>query len=113
MDARRRRGPPRVDTRIGLEDTLHEPDGTRTSGNAALVRAARALGARRSTAAAAVRGSSIAARTPGVRPVALRNATGLTPVLRQAASRAGANCAVMAVLEARVEHDAAPRRRPR
>jgi uncharacterized protein (DUF849 family) len=34
-----------VDTRIGLEDTLHEPDGTRTSGNAALVRAARALGA--------------------------------------------------------------------
>ena len=34
-----------IDTRIGLEDTLHEPDGTRTSGNAALVRAARALGA--------------------------------------------------------------------
>jgi uncharacterized protein (DUF849 family) len=34
-----------VDTRIGLEDTLHEPDGTSTTGNAALVRAARALGA--------------------------------------------------------------------
>jgi uncharacterized protein (DUF849 family) len=34
-----------IDTRIGLEDTLHEPDGTPTSGNAALVRAARALGA--------------------------------------------------------------------
>jgi uncharacterized protein (DUF849 family) len=34
-----------VDTRIGLEDTLHEPDGTPTAGNAALVRAARSLGA--------------------------------------------------------------------
>jgi uncharacterized protein (DUF849 family) len=34
-----------LDTRIGLEDTLHEPDGARTTGNAALVRAARALGA--------------------------------------------------------------------
>jgi len=34
-----------VDTRIGLEDTLYEPDGERTTGNAALVRAARALGA--------------------------------------------------------------------
>ncbi len=34
-----------LDTRIGLEDTLYEPDGTRTTGNAALVRAARALGA--------------------------------------------------------------------
>jgi uncharacterized protein (DUF849 family) len=34
-----------IDTRIGLEDTLHEPDGTRTSGNAALVHAARSLGA--------------------------------------------------------------------
>jgi uncharacterized protein (DUF849 family) len=34
-----------VETRIGLEDTLHEPDGRRTSGNEALVRAARALGA--------------------------------------------------------------------
>ena len=29
-----------VDTRIGLEDTQHEPDGARTTGNAALVRAA-------------------------------------------------------------------------
>jgi uncharacterized protein (DUF849 family) len=38
-----------VDTRIGLEDTLHEPDGTPTTGNAALVRAARALGAGAST----------------------------------------------------------------
>jgi uncharacterized protein (DUF849 family) len=34
-----------VDTRIGLEDTLHDPDGRRTAGNEALVRAARALGA--------------------------------------------------------------------
>ncbi len=34
-----------LDTRIGLEDTLYEPDGARTTGNAALVRAARALGA--------------------------------------------------------------------
>jgi Arc/MetJ family transcription regulator len=34
-----------LDTRIGLEDTLHEPDGERTSGNEALVRAARELGA--------------------------------------------------------------------
>ena len=34
-----------LDTRIGLEDTLHEPDGERTSGNGALVRAARELGA--------------------------------------------------------------------
>ena len=32
-------------TRIGLEDTLHEPDGGRTSGNEALVRTARELGA--------------------------------------------------------------------
>jgi uncharacterized protein (DUF849 family) len=31
------------DTRIGLEDTVHDPDGSVTSGNAALVRAARAL----------------------------------------------------------------------
>lgn len=31
--------------RIGLEDTLYEPDGTRTAGNAALVRAAMRLGA--------------------------------------------------------------------
>lgn len=34
-----------LDTRIGLEDTLYAPDGARTTGNAALVRAARALGA--------------------------------------------------------------------
>ncbi len=34
-----------LDTRIGLEDTLYEPNGARTRGNAALVRAARALGA--------------------------------------------------------------------
>ncbi len=34
-----------VDTRIGLEDTRHEPDGRPTAGNVALVRAARALGA--------------------------------------------------------------------
>jgi uncharacterized protein (DUF849 family) len=34
-----------VDTRIGLEDTLYEPNGQRTAGNEALVRAARALGA--------------------------------------------------------------------
>lgn len=35
----------RLDTRVGLEDTLHDPDGDRTSGNEALVRAARELGA--------------------------------------------------------------------
>ena len=29
-----------LDTRIGLEDTLHGPDGERTAGNKALVRAA-------------------------------------------------------------------------
>jgi uncharacterized protein (DUF849 family) len=29
-----------VDTRVGLEDTQHQPDGVRTDGNAALVRAA-------------------------------------------------------------------------
>lgn len=34
-----------LDTRIGLEDTLYEPDGTLTTGNVALVRAARVLGA--------------------------------------------------------------------
>lgn len=34
-----------LDTRIGLEDTLYEPNGERTVGNEALVRAARALGA--------------------------------------------------------------------
>jgi uncharacterized protein (DUF849 family) len=34
-----------LDTRIGLEDTLYEPDGERTTGNEALVRAARDLGA--------------------------------------------------------------------
>jgi uncharacterized protein (DUF849 family) len=32
-------------TRVGLEDTLHEPNGRRTAGNEALVRAARELGA--------------------------------------------------------------------
>jgi uncharacterized protein (DUF849 family) len=34
-----------IDTRVGLEDTIYEPNGARTAGNAALVRAARALGA--------------------------------------------------------------------
>jgi uncharacterized protein (DUF849 family) len=34
-----------IDTRIGLEDTVRDPDGTTTAGNEALVRAARALGA--------------------------------------------------------------------
>jgi uncharacterized protein (DUF849 family) len=34
-----------LDTRIGLEDTLYEPNGERTAGNEALVRAARDLGA--------------------------------------------------------------------
>jgi aminoglycoside/choline kinase family phosphotransferase len=34
-----------VDTRIGLEDTIYEPNGERTTGNAALVRAACRLGA--------------------------------------------------------------------
>lgn len=34
-----------IDTRIGLEDTLHEPSGQLTSSNAALVRVARDLGA--------------------------------------------------------------------
>ncbi|GCE09573.1 3-keto-5-aminohexanoate cleavage protein [Dictyobacter aurantiacus] len=34
-----------LDTRIGLEDTLYEPSGERTTGNASLVRAARELGA--------------------------------------------------------------------
>jgi len=34
-----------LDTRIGLEDTLYEPNGERTTGNEALVRAARELGA--------------------------------------------------------------------
>jgi uncharacterized protein (DUF849 family) len=35
-----------LDSRIGLEDTLEEPDGEPTAGNEALVRAARRLGAR-------------------------------------------------------------------
>jgi hypothetical protein len=35
-----------VETRIGLEDTLYEPNGELTAGNEALVRAARQLGAR-------------------------------------------------------------------
>ncbi|WP_346540125.1 3-keto-5-aminohexanoate cleavage protein [Micromonospora sp. DPT] len=35
-----------LDTRIGLEDTLGLPDGAPASDNAALVAAARALGAR-------------------------------------------------------------------
>lgn len=39
-----------IDTRIGLEDTMHEPDGALTSGNPALVRAARQLGAGNSEA---------------------------------------------------------------
>jgi uncharacterized protein (DUF849 family) len=34
-----------IDTRIGLEDTLYEPNGDLTAGNEALVRAARELGA--------------------------------------------------------------------
>ena len=34
-----------LDTRIGLEDTLVGPDGERTAGNEALVRAGRELGA--------------------------------------------------------------------
>ncbi|HEY2261137.1 MAG TPA: 3-keto-5-aminohexanoate cleavage protein [Streptosporangiaceae bacterium] len=34
-----------LDTRVGLEDTLYLPDGSRAPGNAALVRAARDLGA--------------------------------------------------------------------
>ncbi|GHO50531.1 3-keto-5-aminohexanoate cleavage protein [Ktedonospora formicarum] len=34
-----------LDTRIGLEDTLYEPSGERTTGNASLVRAAVGLGA--------------------------------------------------------------------
>jgi hypothetical protein len=34
----------RLDTRIGLEDTLHGPGSERTTGNDALVRAARELG---------------------------------------------------------------------
>jgi uncharacterized protein (DUF849 family) len=38
IDDAARRG---LDTRVGLEDTLHEPGGALTSGNAALVRAAR------------------------------------------------------------------------
>jgi uncharacterized protein (DUF849 family) len=35
----------RIDTRIGLEDTFYAPNGQLTSGNAALVQSARALGA--------------------------------------------------------------------
>ena len=34
-----------IDTRIGLEDTLYDPDGTLTAGNSALVAAAVLLGA--------------------------------------------------------------------
>jgi hypothetical protein len=34
-----------LDTRVGLEDTLHDPHGRRTRGNESLVRAARELGA--------------------------------------------------------------------
>ncbi len=34
-----------IDTRVGLEDTVFDPDGSRTSGNAGLIKAARALGA--------------------------------------------------------------------
>jgi hypothetical protein len=40
-DAGRRR----LDTRVGLEDTVYLPDGSRAPGNAALVWAARDLGA--------------------------------------------------------------------
>ena len=36
-----------IDARVGLEDTVHEPSGERTAGNAALVRAAQRLGAGR------------------------------------------------------------------
>lgn len=39
-----------LDTRVGLEDVEHDPDGTPTAGNEALVRAARALGAGQSSA---------------------------------------------------------------
>jgi uncharacterized protein (DUF849 family) len=34
-----------IDTRVGLEDTVLEPNGDRTTGNASLIRAARAMGA--------------------------------------------------------------------
>ena len=34
-----------IDTRIGLEDTIYEPNGELTTRNAALVRAANRLGA--------------------------------------------------------------------
>lgn len=34
-----------LDTRVGFEDTLHLPDGSRASSNADLVTAARSLGA--------------------------------------------------------------------
>jgi uncharacterized protein (DUF849 family) len=34
-----------LDTRVGLEDTVLEPDGRPTAGNAALIGAARTLGA--------------------------------------------------------------------
>lgn len=33
-----------LDTRVGLEDTVHDPDGSLTAGNEALIRAARGLG---------------------------------------------------------------------
>ena len=36
-----------IDTRVGLEDTVHQPSGEPTAGNAALVRAAHELGAGR------------------------------------------------------------------
>jgi uncharacterized protein (DUF849 family) len=39
------RGRRRLDTRVGLEDTVYLPDGSRAPGNAALVWAARDLGA--------------------------------------------------------------------
>jgi hypothetical protein len=47
-----------LDTRVGLEDTVLEPNGERTSGNAALVRAARAMGAGKSDAAPRTPGGS-------------------------------------------------------
>src|SRR5437660_1380727 len=39
-----------LDTRVGLEDTLHEPGGELTTGNEGLVRTARELGAYTTTA---------------------------------------------------------------
>lgn len=41
MEDAARRG---LDTRVGLEDTVHDPDGSVTAGNEALIRAARGFG---------------------------------------------------------------------